>query len=405
MSYSKYKFKNRYIIGEKGRFQTVSDAITWLESNMTEPSELLIDGTNGINVSDTIVIDLPYHLSIRGFDSASVTLKAATGLTNKPMFQLTSEVWIERVYADGSTLASYGTQSTENFIEVLGTEYYEITAIHAKGFYDGVRLIGEGSLWIFNSIYEDLTGSGVCVFSDGETEIDVETNTFQNCGNAVCLDKSTAGEWHIINNLFKMGSSGQNGIKYTPATYILTDDPVASGNTWNNVGTFSTGFDYSRADGRDANVYVVGNSGREDKKPHFNVSVVNNSTQTTITTAGTFYKVAFTNGDIYTCKWTMADNQYTYQPRNSSDVPVWVAGNVQVNGTNKNVDICIRKNNETNYSTLTVRCAVANQPYAFSLCAYIPDMAETDYIEIWATSSTNGDIIILQDLSMYADSK
>jgi len=398
------KLKYRYYVGEQGDFATVPLAIAWLEANMLGNSELLID-SGDYDISDTVAIDLPYHLSIRGFDSNSAFINSATGLTGKSMFQITSSVYFERICFDGSTLANYGTLSTENCIEILGTNYHEITAFLIKNFYDGIKLIGAGSLWVFNSVMENIVGQGIRVSSTGATSIDVETNTFINCANSIGLMKSTAGEWNIINNIFT-NSAGQTAILYDPANYIYTDDPVGAGNTWNNIGTFSSGFDYSRADGRDANIYIRGNSGREDKMPHFKVNVINNTSPTTVTTAGTFYKAVFTNGATYTCKWTLGNNKYTYQPQNRSDVPVWIAGVVSTNGTNKNVDIAIRKHGiATQISPVTVRCAVASQPYSFGLIAYAQDMGAGDYIEIFLTSSTNGDLVTIQDLTLYADAK
>jgi len=185
---------HRYIIGSRGHFKTVGAAITWLStgSNMKGPSELLIDG-GSYPVKDTVVINLPYHLNIRGFDTDSVIFYADTGLTNKPMLQVYSSVWIERLTADGSTLTDYGTLATENCIEILGPYYHELTSGVLKGFYDGVKLISENSgLWAFNSILQDIKNSGIHVYSDGFISIDVETNTFRSCARCIYLDKSSS---------------------------------------------------------------------------------------------------------------------------------------------------------------------------------------------------------------------
>lgn len=402
------KLTQRIIVGQSGHFSTIAAAITWLGtgSNMTGATEILLDAGSHL-VTDTIVVNLGHHLSIRGFDGASASINASTGLTNKPMFQLVSSCWINRTGLNATTLSGYGTGATENSIEIIGNQYHEITNIVYTGFYDNIKVIGaDSSLWVFDSVFNDTVSKSIEVYSTGLTNIDVEMNSFINCNCSIGLEKSTGGTWHIMNNLFENGSTGQTAVIYNPATFTHADDPVGAGNSWNNVGTFSTGFDYSRTDGRDANVYVVGNSGREDKKPHFKVNVVDNTSTTTITNGNSFYKAVFTNGTSYTCKWTLENNKYTYQPRNASDVPIWIAGNVQVNQTNRNITIALRKDGvATQISPITVRTTTSGQPYPFGLIAYIPDMVAGSYIEIFVSTPNSSDQVIIQDLTIYADSK
>lgn len=402
MSYSN-KIRQRYHIGQFGDFPTIQAAIAWLStgSNMVGNSELFLEAQT-FDVPDTISINLNYHLSIRSYDLGSCKIQAATGLTNKPMFNLTSSVWFERVSFYGGSLANYGTLATENCVIISGTQYHEITAMEMKNFYDGIKMTGNAQLWVFNSFFENMEGKGIRIYADGATSLDCEVNTFINCNSCIGLDKSSAGEWHILTNLFQNGDASQVCVTYDPANYTYTDDPVGAQNTWNNIGTFSGGFDYSRADGRDANIFVIGNSGREDKQPHFKVNVIGNTTATTITTAGTFYPAAFTNGDSYTCKYTLENNKYTHQPRNIGDATIWIMGNLSVNGTNRTVTVTLRKNGvTTNISPVTTRCAVSGQPYFFGITAYISTMAATDFFEIYVTSSTNGDLVTLEDFTIY----
>jgi len=98
----------RYNIGERGEFNTLAQAISWLGSNMKGQTELFLDSGN-FDISDTIAINLPYHLHIKGFDFLSTIIRATTGLTNKPMIQITSSVFMDNITLDGSNLASYGT--------------------------------------------------------------------------------------------------------------------------------------------------------------------------------------------------------------------------------------------------------------------------------------------------------
>lgn len=406
MSYTPNRLKHRIVVGEGGEFRTIEDAITWLDSgNMTDATELLLDSGTW-DIANTISIDLPYHLNIRGYDSESVIIQPTTGMIGHPIFELTSSVWFERLTIDGSNLTNYGDNVSEDAITIIGSQYHELTAVFIKNVYNAVNLHGAGSsLWLFNSIIQDITNTGLEVSVAGATSIDIETNTFENCAIAIDLLESTSGDFTILNNVI-ICEAGQIGIKYTPSTYIYTDDPAIMGNHWNNIGTFRSGFDFTRSDGRDANIHIISNIGDEDKNPHFKVNVVDNSSTTTVTTAGTYYKAVFANGSSYTTKWKLENNKYTYLQRSPSDVRVWIAGNVQVNGNNRNVNISVRKDGvATEISPFTVRTATSGQPYQFSIIAYIDDFAENNYFEIFVTSSTNGDLVIIQDLMIYAEGK
>jgi hypothetical protein len=406
MSYTPKRFKHRITVGENGEFDSIESAIDWLENgNMSAPTELLLD-SGSWDVENTIAIDLPYHLNIRGFDSNSVVIQPTTGMIQKPVFDLVSSVWIERLTIDGSNLEGFGETLLEDAIIITGSEYHEITGVVIANAYNGISLQGDGSsLWVFNSIIEDITNAGIEVSCDGVTVIDVSTNTFENCGIAIDLLESTDGVFTITNNIITC-SAGQVGINYTPATYVYSDTPSIFSNHWNNVGTFRGGFDFSRADGRDANIHLISNVGDENKDPHFKVNVADNTSVTTVTTAGTCYKAVFTDGDTYSCKWKLEDNKYTYLQRAPTDIRVWVSGNIKVNGVNRNVCVSLRKDGiETAISPLMVRTSAANQPQPFSIIAYLDNFNEDSYFEIFLTSSTDGDEVIVQDLMIYAEGR
>lgn len=97
---------------------------------------------------------------------------------------------------------------------------------------------------------------------------------------------------------------------------------------------FIDGFDFTRADGRDANIYINNNIGVESKLPHARISVLNNSTVTTVTTPGTFYKANFLNTSSYKCKIIVTDNRFTYQPNDKADCKITLTCNVLSANTN-----------------------------------------------------------------------
>jgi len=109
---------------------------------------------------------------------------------------------------------------------------------------------------------------------------------------------------------------------------------------------------------------------------------------------------------FYTCKATLDQNQIKYQPSNTIDCVTIICGNLQVNQVNRSVTIGVKKNNTGQIiSPMTVRCGSANQPYPFSLVAYLDEVIKDDYFELFVTSSTNGDQVIVQDLTWYFESR
>jgi len=50
---------------------------------------------------------------------------------------------------------------------------------------------------------------------------------------------------------------------------------------------------------------------------------------------------------------------------------------------------------------MTTRCAASSQPYGFSIVAYLDDVDGADYFELFVTSSSNGDEVLIEDLNIY----
>lgn len=394
----------RLLVGPKGQFSSLSAAIAWLgvAGNMTAPSEILLDGGTFL-ITDTITINLGYALSIRGTSSATTVLNASTGLSTKPMFSIASAVYVTNMYINATTLASYGTNAADNCFNITAASLYcEFTNLYTKGFNKVINLTGASDIYLFNSIVDGAVLSGVTVNSTGATTIDVEVNTFMNCESAIDLVQSSAGDFDIMNNILR-GVNGKTLINYTPATYVVSASSSIIANKWDNTGTFYSGFDFTRTDGRDANIFVRSNAGKEDKKPHAKINLINNTSGTTITSGGTYYKAVFTNTSSYTCKFTIANNRLTYQPVNTSDVKLWIAGSVK-NSQNRSVELAIRKNNDgTNISPVTVRAAQSGTSTSFSMVAYVEDMTATDYVEIFVSSSNTNDVVTIEDLTIFAE--
>lgn len=398
------KVLHRIYIGGQGNYTSLKPAVDWFNASATSDVELLLD-SGAFSISDTITVNnATYDLAIRGLGINQTKLNAATGLTNKPMFDIKTNCDINRIAFDGSTLENYGTLNTENCINFTqdGGVYCELTDFTMDNFYYGIKDTAGIDMFLFNFIISDST-KGIEINHTGTGRIDAETGNFENCAIGIDLVSATSGQF-VLNNLYFFNPADGIGLKYDGTAYSYGTLSSMFNCLHNDIGTFISGFDFTNS--RDSNIVMRNNVGIEDKNAHAKINLIDNSTATTVTTAGTYYKAAFTNTSSYKCKTTIADNKMTYEPDNRRDGVMWISGNVQANNVNRNVTVGIKKNNTgAIISPMTVRTITASQPYSFSLVAYLENINKDDYFELFLTSSTNGDEIIVQDLTWYFESR
>lgn len=394
-SASKNTLVNRYYVGTKGHFQTISSAINWLTDSMTAPSELILDGGD-FTIVDSIGIELPYELSFRGFSFNTTTIKSGTGLEDKPMFNIRSDVSFERFTIDGTGLAGWGNETLENAFNITKAGLYcEFRNMDIDNAYRGINLVSGSAFFQHNTVFSNCI-KGVEVNTTGVPAIDIEVTNFEDCRVGIDLVDATTMDMFITTVNFVNGTTHTTDtcIKYDVTKVTWNDITTIQGNNWNRVGLFQAGFDFTNS--ANANVIFISNAGYEDKNPHAKINVINNLTTTTVTTTTNYYKVNYTNTSSYTCKFTVGNNRLTYQSANTRDLKIWVSGNVQVNQNSRTVDIAVVKNagcgtspvlvnNACLYSPMSCRLPSQNVPYPFSIVAYIPDITLNDYIEIWVT--------------------
>lgn len=337
------------VVGPTGNYTTLKAAVDWFNASATKDTEIrLVTGSHA--VADTITVNNgTYDLMIRGEDTATIHLQAATGLTGKPMFNIQSNCNVERIDFHATTLASYGTATNENCFTFNTTKdiYSEITNFLMDGFKIGIADLIGVDLYIFNFTISNC-GTGIATNFTTNTApnvlLDVEIGTFEACPIGIDLIKTGAtkkGEFFISGIIFDHSLSTDIGIKYDGANYIYGSIAQIQGCTTNKIGELTSGFDFTNS--RDANIYLIANIGVEDSKPHAKIAVYNNASTTTITAANTYYKAVFTNGATYTTKMTLTDNKMTYQGVRKVDSMVWLSGSLAVNRNSGAMDIAIRK--------------------------------------------------------------
>ena len=203
--------------------------------------------------------------------------------------------------------------------------------------------------------------------------------------------------------IFFVPQVGQIGLNYVPASFLTTSSMTFSNNIWNYTGAFISGFDFTRADGRDANFYIENNAGIDNKDPKCKINVVNNALTTTLNIANSWYKANWVNTSSFTINWLITNNQVKFQSRNTRDILIILSGNISVNGANRVITVGIVKNGvtTTRLGETTLRTVTANQPYQYSTSIYIQNVIKDDYFELYVSSTSNGDVVTFQDVNIY----
>ena len=392
---------NRIIVGAKGDYLTIKEAVDWFNASATANTEILLDG--GIHIIDAgiTVNNATYSLCIKGLCTGTSLVNASAGLAVSA-FTIKSS-------CDFSKFTTTGSKNVNsNFIDFVDDGNFIVSDISnmvidsyqvAINDEEGVILLVE-HFNIINCPY------GIIInHSHASPRITkVANGLFDECGYGISLTKTGAtGDSFVIRQVtFKNPSEGF-AITYVGADYVYGIFAEITGCSYNGVGTFLSGFDFTLSSGRDANINIVNNVGIENKKAHAYLQDSDNTDVTTIVTAGTLYPIVLSaSPTLYTCKVTLTSNKMIYQPLDSDDGEMFISGSLSVDGTNRNVEIGIIKNGTGSFITSQkIRASVSGQPYIFSFMAYVDDIETGDYYEIFVTSSSNGDEVTIENINAY----
>ncbi len=392
-------------------WQTIDQALAFLNMHMWGPTVIKLE-SGTFTVSETQFVNLPYPLTIEGSSYGTTTIAAASGLANSPMFSCETECYFKMLMFDGSTLANYGNNTNEDAIHLTGSEeYYEIKDCNIDNFNKAIAIQDNVELWLFDVDIINAIGTGVEVAAGSASGVffKVSEVDFLSCNRGIDLLSGTNARVSIINCGFYNGDSTDIGINYTPATFTTIDAVAIIGNTWNHIGEFMDGFDFSRSDGRDKEIEITGNIGEESRNPHCEIGVLNNTS--TVSISPTWVKANWnsSNQTTNTGKFTVSGNRITYQPSNARDFIMWISGNIiTVNGSNRPINFCVVRNGNSNirYGETSVKTTSAGQPFQWSTVAYVPSVQPGDYFEVWTSLGASGqEDVIVQDLNWVAGSQ
>jgi|WetSurMetagenome_2_1015567.scaffolds.fasta_scaffold00014_31 hypothetical protein len=389
-------------VGPGATFSTIEEAIEFLNEHME--SDKIIRLTSDITyISEPVVIDLPYSLTIEGSSYGSGTIEPASGLAGKPMFRCLSDTYFKMLIFDGTTLAGYATTPGSDAIRFSGSgTYNEIKDTSFEGFFNGIVDSTDAELWVFECDFLTINGTGIILHSPSAgAVVKISETDFTDCVTGVSLSSGTSSEFQLMSGVFT-NQAGGTCVHYDPAHYSF-ELLVITNNSWNYLGNGITGFDFTRSDGRDSNAIIENNAMAINSTPHCKINVINYSGTTTCNNANTWYKANFTTTTTLTTNLYISNNRVTYQPARTMDLVINISGNVQCNNSNRNITIALVKNGitTTRYGESTLRITTSNQPFQYSSIVYIEDVTKNDYFELYCSSANSGDILTFQDIHIY----
>jgi hypothetical protein len=391
-------------VSSTSSWQTIPEVLAYLNLHMTAPTLIRLGG-EVFTLSSTQSISLPYPVTFEGLSYGVSTISAETGFTGG-LFSCESECYFKMLLFE----STFGATGGHDAIRLTGSgTYYEIKDCSFTGFNKGVNITNNCDVWIFECDFDNEFVSGIELSAGTSSGLTFKTSEtdFTNCGKGIYLFSGTNSTISVQNCAFYCNTGSQVGLSYEPTTFTTTSSMFFTGNAWNSTGAFVSGFDFTRSDGRDANIDFVSNAGIDDKTPKCKINVINNAVTTALPTAGTWYKANWTNTSSYTVKWNINNNRVTYQPRHPAYIFIIVSGNISANNNNRTINIGIVKNGVTGtrYGETTLRLTAANQPFQYSTTIYIQDVSRNDYFELYVSSNNNGDIVVFQDINIFVNAQ
>lgn len=327
-------------ISPLGSWTSVQQVIDFLEIHMNSdpvniPTGVSIRLGGGTHlIVNTVEIDLPFPVFFEGLAYGITTIGPGEGIAGKPLFNCISETYFKQLIFDANTLTGYGTATGEDAIVLSGEEtYYEVKDSYFTDFWNAVNITKNVELWFFEVDVENSNNAGLFIddnSTNGGAFIKVSETDFASNEVGIYMKRGKDAALSFINGGFYPGADNI-GILYDPNTFTNIKSAFIANNGWNNTGAFVQGFDFSRPDGRDANVQIVGNSGIGDAKPSAFINVLTSITQS-LTSLNTWYYMGYTPSDTILQKFKYNALDITYLSNYSTDLVFSVAGTIEYSG-------------------------------------------------------------------------
>jgi len=405
LKFSQHQLDNVFNVDTNGSWTSVSEVIAFLSLHMKEPSVVQFCGGT-FPVSETQVINLPYPVTFQGPSYGETEIAGTAGVSGTPLFICQTECYFKMLM-----FTAYTNTAGNDGINFTGSgTYHEVKDCDFIGFNKAIKSTNNNELWIFETNFADCASAGIEIAAGTASggAFELSECDFTQCATGIYLLSGVSETVSILNSNFYNTTAGTDkGVVYVPATFTSSPHFSITNNSWNNQGTYFSGFDFTRADGRDANIYLQANTGAGDNNPKCRINVRNNASVTTCTTSNTYYKAVWTNTSSTTCKFTISNNRITYQTKNKKNAFAIISGNLQVNWSNPIITIALIKNGDTGnpYGETNVKITATNNPFQFSTVIYLDNIGPGDYFELYCYCSASGYNVLFSDVQWYTECK
>jgi len=395
--------KNTYRLSSQGgSFETLSEAFTYFSTlTQTEGIRLIIDG-GSFEVNDTLLVSFTFPLYIEGTGSNSTILTVGTGLANKPMFDVDSDVYITKVKFDGSTFPNWWLSDSAAFIYLVHDNLYcEVTDFIMYQAAEGICSKSNSDFFVYNFIIEKMRKYGVGInnnvlLSTGGS-LDVEIGNFVDCTKSISLQQGISVDVYLQSLRFKQ-TALQTSIFYNPTLFSYNNFSI-NGNEFSLLGTNLSGFDFTL--GRDANIEVFNNVRELNRNPFVYMALFDKNLTSLLSNQNQWYDLPFTSGDFSTYttqKFITVNNLTTYKTQTPRNYMFHISIVLSASANNRTIEVGLFKNgvSEVNFP---VRLASANVPDNLTF-SFHSNVAYNDYFQLkWRCTSNSNTTVRLWDLS------
>lgn len=375
----------------------------------TQGYRIIIDGGYWL-IDDTFVVDFPFPVLFEGSGSATTIFFQNGSMAGKVMCEVKSNFDIHKIGIYGNS--DSGQIKTMFKFDSDGV-YCEFVDFVMSGTDTCFEMTHSAELFCMNYIIEACTEHLLINAPTKDPAIDFEIGNHLNYRRAFNLVQANEADIFMNGLRWITDNASDSVICYNGDSFGYNNTfTVINCEENRTADELFCGFDFTRADGRDADIVLMHNIGEENKNPHAKINILDNTTQTSVAVQNRYYilKVDTATQSSYTCKLKIDNNKVTYLPSAKKALQFWISGNIQCSDANQNINVAICKNGDTAtanaIAVMTARCQNANIPWAFSMNAYIDDVKQNDYFQIQVMNTTSaGDNVLINDLHWLIESR
>ena len=333
------------------------------------------------------------NTTLLGGSSENSRIKS-TGLTTEPLISSSYSIPMRGLTIEADIALSLIASGSTQAIDWFGVNFTNCPTVGIIKDYSNVIMLDCAFLEAANCVFDGTIGTVgfvTCLFNgrSGQTTIRLSTTG------------SITRRFRPVYSSF-IALSGETALNIPGAAIVNAEGYILDTCNFSGGGTYLTG-----ANTESLKSLFVNNVGITNTTNVGHYYMINNNTATTIgvPNINVFVKVAGTTtiGIGNSAKWVgNGNNRIDYSGSISQDFKLTAVGTVQTSTTNQVISVAVAKNGTFQAeSEITVRTAVANQPYPFAVQDLVA-VAAGDFVEVFVrnTSSTN---VVVGDLNVIID--